>query len=140
MSGPSLPEALAQLRAAIERDFPGFVPARLTVRSLDDQVIHLPIPRGAPAAPVPAPETASSQEEHYAPFVATPFQEAILRALDGKALRTDALGARVGDRGRLYKPGGLRELQERGMVCNHPRLGHYRPDVPPPQLAEAEGE
>ncbi len=30
-------------------------------------------------------------------FVPTPFQQAILDALEGKALRTDALGAAVGD-------------------------------------------
>ena len=40
-------------------------------------------------------------------FVPSPFQEAILEALDGKALKTQALGAAAGDKSRLYKPHGL---------------------------------
>ena len=68
-------------------------------------------------------------------FVLTPFQEAIMEALEGKALRTRPLGAAAGDPSRLYKKGGLTELRERGLVKHHPRLGFFRPDAPPEQLA-----
>lgn len=68
-------------------------------------------------------------------FVATPFQRAILKALAGKAMRTDDLAAKVGDRRRLFRdPGGLPELQEHDKVRHHPRLGFYRPDDPPAEL------
>jgi hypothetical protein len=73
-----------------------------------------------------------------AAFVLTPFQQDILDALDGKALRTDALGHAVGDRSRLFRrPGGIHELRERGFVHHHHRLGFYRPDAPPPELCPA---
>jgi hypothetical protein len=58
-----------------------------------------------------------------------------LVALDGKALRTDALAAKTGsDRRRLSKPGRLKELQDRGLVARHDRLGFYRPDAMPAAL------
>jgi hypothetical protein len=69
------------------------------------------------------------------PFVCTVFQESILQALEGKALRTDALGAAVGDRSRLYKPGGIKELRDAGLVGHHPRLGFYSMTAPPAELA-----
>ena len=58
------------------------------------------------------------------PFVPTPFQQGILRALDGKALRTDALGAIVGgqvptlsegrpERAARTRPKGVREKVSR---------------------------
>jgi hypothetical protein len=68
------------------------------------------------------------------PFVPTPFQKAILSALDGVALRTDALAGKVGDRRRLFKPGGIKELMALGLVKNHRRLGYYRPDARPTEL------
>lgn len=71
-------------------------------------------------------------------FVPTAFQQDILKALDGKALRTDALAAKVGDRRRLFKdPGGLPELQEHGLVSHNRRVGYYRPDSLPPELTQA---
>lgn len=69
-----------------------------------------------------------------------PFQRGILQALQGRALRTDALAAEVGDRSRLFRPGGLAELRDRGLVDHHPRLGYYRPDALPPELTEAANE
>jgi hypothetical protein len=69
-------------------------------------------------------------------FVPSPFQDSILAALEGRALRTDALGGAVGDRSRLFKPHGLKELREQGLVGWHSRLGFYRVDAPPPQLSE----
>jgi hypothetical protein len=65
----------------------------------------------------------------------TPVQEAILEALDGAAMRADELGAVIGDKRRLYHPGGIKELREQGLVDLHRQLGYYRPDSPPPQLA-----
>lgn len=68
------------------------------------------------------------------PFVPSPFQAGILKVLDGKAMRTDALGAAVGDRSRLFKDNGIAELREKGLVAHHPRLGFFRPDAPPAEL------
>lgn len=71
-----------------------------------------------------------------APFAPTDFQTRILDALDGRALRTDALAGEVGDRRALFRhPGGLRELKEQGLVESHPRRGYFRPDAPPPELS-----
>ncbi len=81
--------------------------------------------RAPPTEPPPAPPD----------FVPTAFQEAVLAALEGRALRNDALAREVGERSRLFRhPGGLRELRERGWVAHHPRMGFYRPDAPPEQL------
>jgi hypothetical protein len=79
--------------------------------------------------------TACAREAESSPFVPTAFQQDILDALEGKALRTDALAARVGDRSRLFRhPGGLKELQEQGRVAHHKRLGYYSVESPPPGL------
>ena len=32
----------------------------------------------------------------------------------------------------FYKPGGLKELRDRGLVAHKPGVGYYRPDAPPP--------
>jgi hypothetical protein len=73
-------------------------------------------------------------------FVPNAFQKAILKALTGTALRTDALAAKVGDRRRLFREkGGLVELQERGKVKHNERLGFYRPDDPPDELRAEPG-
>jgi hypothetical protein len=87
-----------------------------------------------PAFRLPVPEP---PPERKLPFVPTPLQEGILEALKGKALRTDALANKVGcHRNQLFqRPGGLHELREHGMVDNHHRIGYYRPDAPPPELA-----
>lgn len=71
-------------------------------------------------------------------FVPNPTQEAILTALQGKGLRTDALASKCDcNRRSLFKdPGGIPELQEEGLVAHHPRVGYYRPDAPPPNLSQ----
>jgi hypothetical protein len=69
------------------------------------------------------------------PFEPSAFQQAILDALDGKALRTDDLGAAVKDRSRLFKAHGLPELRERGLIDHSKRCGYFRPDAPPEELA-----
>ncbi len=70
-------------------------------------------------------------------FVPNCIQEAILAALNGKALRSDALAHKAGySKGNIYRePGGLPELQRRGLVSHHKRLGYFRPDALPPELS-----
>jgi hypothetical protein len=74
-----------------------------------------------------------------ATFLPTPTQQDILAALDGRALRTDALAHRAdcNRRSLFHDPGGLPELQRRGLVAHHRRIGFYRPDAPPPELGRA---
>jgi len=59
-----------------------------------------------------------------------------MRALDGVALRTDKLAAIVGGKRDRLDKDGLVPLQRQGLVCSHRRLGFYRPDAPPEELAE----
>lgn len=69
-------------------------------------------------------------------FVPSAFQKGILKALAGVALRTDALCAAVkSDHPRLFRKGGIKELQAHGLVDHHESIGYYRPDEPPPDLA-----
>lgn len=72
-------------------------------------------------------------------FIPTPLQEAILAALSGKGLRTDALLMKCDcSRSQLFaERGGLPELQSEGLVAHHPRVGYYRVDSPPPNVANA---
>lgn len=67
-------------------------------------------------------------------FVPTHLQRQILDALNGRGLRKDLLAAEVcaGDAPRLYKPGGLKELKDLGLVENKRGVGYYRTDAPPP--------
>jgi hypothetical protein len=66
-------------------------------------------------------------------FVPTPMQKAILKALEGRALKKDPLANEVcaGEGRTLYKPGGIRELRGRGLVAHKDGVGFYRPDAPP---------
>lgn len=86
------------------------------------------------ARPVCLPLVAMATSVPPTPFEPNEMQDAILEALDGKALRTDDLAAKAGyERRRLFKkPGGLAQLQEQGLVANDPARGYYRPDAPPP--------
>jgi hypothetical protein len=89
------------------------------------------------------------EEYHPSKLVPNKFQRAILFFLDKRALRTGALadelaslaGAPYGKdpRRRLFKPRGLLELKESGLVKNHPKVGFYRPDAPPPELKKILG-
>ena len=74
-------------------------------------------------------------------FIPNPLQEAILAALRGKAMRTDALINKTdSSRRQIFKnPGGIPELQEEGLVAHHPRVGYYRPDDPPQNVAQVIG-
>lgn len=66
-------------------------------------------------------------------FVPTPIQEAILKALDGRGMKKQALADIVcnGHGSRLYRSGGIGELKSREMVLNKRGVGYYRPDRPP---------
>jgi hypothetical protein len=112
---------------------------RITIRTESGIRIWVDVPQRRPKAPSPEPE-ASTQNLPLGRFVPTPFQKGLLHALEGLALRTDALAAKVGSRRKLFThPGGLRELQEQALIAHHKRLGYYRPDAPPPELLDAGG-
>jgi hypothetical protein len=70
------------------------------------------------------------------PFVPNDFQHAILKALDGRALKKQPLAEEVcgGEGSRLYRPGGLKELMNAGKVSHKHRLRYFRPDALPPPL------
>jgi hypothetical protein len=122
----SLETILQQLGQHLDRVFHVRVGrVEFFVEGQQDPVFRLPLP-----APEPVPR-----------FVPNALQEAILEALDGRALRTDGLAERVDvSRSQLFiKPtGGLHELREHGLIDNHPRLGYYRPSAPPPELSRPE--
>jgi hypothetical protein len=113
---------------------------RITIRLQSGIRIRVDVPAG----PLPEPFPEQPAAEPAGRFVPTPFQKGILQALHGQALRTDDLARKVGNRRKLFiHPGGLRELQEHGLVAHHKRLGYFRPDAPPPALrddAESPGE
>ena len=72
------------------------------------------------------------------PFVPTACQEAILLALEGRALRQTGLERETGfDRKQLHRKNGLNELRSKNLVRLHPRLGYYRPDAPPSEIIAA---
>lgn len=75
------------------------------------------------------------------PFIQTPLQAAILRALNGKALKKQPLADVVckGDGTALYRHGDLKELRDLGRVHHKPRVGFFRPDAPPPDSAAPPG-
>jgi len=65
-----------------------------------------------------------------------PLQKQILVALDGRAMKKMELAKAVcgsEDYGNyLYRPGGLMELREKGLVDLKRGVGFFRPDRPPP--------
>jgi hypothetical protein len=67
-------------------------------------------------------------------FIPNDFQWAILKALQGRALKKQQLAAEVcgGEGTRLYRKGGIKELMAARKVANKPRFGYYRPDALPP--------
>lgn len=109
--------------------YPGTRPTKLRVQLNDGEWISTPVPC------TPDKATATVDVEDDLPFVPNPFQRGVLKVLEGRAMRTDQLGDAVGNRNRLFKPGGLKELRDAGMVNSHPQLGYFRPDAPPPELS-----
>lgn len=82
---------------------------------------------------------ANGRQVHYSrlpnsAFVPTPLQAAILKALNGSALKKQPLALEVcgGEGTRLYKPGGINELRAEGLVDHRNGVGYFRPDAPPP--------
>lgn len=134
----SLPDALEPLRQWILANVGGH-PAKVVIHLHDGRKVQLPFPPQQMASPAPpAPPAAEAPEPVWVPSA---FQKAILAALAGKALKMTLLGAAVADARRLKDSRALPELVERGLVELHPRLGYYRPDAPPPELAgEDSGE
>jgi hypothetical protein len=110
---------------------PGVAAVRVKITLTQGKPLRVAMP---PGWTVPA----HAQEKAFIP---TDVQERILIALEGRALTTDALAAAAGvDRSTPFKhPGGLKELREHGLVRHTPRLGFWRPDAPPPELAGEEG-
>lgn len=102
------------------------------------QVSHLQVFFVNEAVPYTLPVGGMEAPPPQEVFVPNEVQAGVLAALEGKALTTDALAAKVPcDRRQLFrKPGGLEELKGQGLIRNHPRLGYYRPDAPPPELTE----
>jgi hypothetical protein len=74
-------------------------------------------------------------------FIPSELQERILEVLDQKALTLDTLVLKLQvDRSTLHR-NGIKELMQRGLICNHRRVGgYYRPDAPPPQYADKLGK
>lgn len=135
LSNPDITDVLSVVRAYILSRLPGEVPEELVVKLASGRRFTSPVPAPGVELPQRRSELGSGREPAE-PFIPTPYQQAILEALEGKALRTDGLANLVGDRSRLFRhPGGLKELQEQGLVAHHKRLGFYRPDVPPEELA-----
>lgn len=74
-------------------------------------------------------------------FVPTAFQSSILKALQGRALKKMPLAAMVcggEENGNLlYRPGGIVELRQCGLVDHKHGVGFYRPDSPPKESVAA---
>jgi hypothetical protein len=120
----------AAVQAFLTELYPGEAAEAITIRFADPRRrgITLPVPLALPA-----------REPEEKPFIPSVPQRAILEALEGRAYRTDALSAKARlPRSQIFrKPkGGLAELQEQGLVEHHDRVGYYRPDAPPPELAD----
>jgi hypothetical protein len=132
----SLSDLLWAIRCYVLREVPGDCPIHVRILLQSGRHISHPIACLPPPAARDGLSRVEDQEtEQSVPWVPTAFQAAILDALEGRALRADALGAEVGDRSRLYRhPGGIRELRDRGLVMHHPRRGYYRPDAPPEEM------
>ncbi len=104
-------------------------------------------PSDIAASPKPAADKLRDLEGRFVPNA---YQIKILDLLDGKSLSSDAIARRLGiDKRQLFKKtsgkghvtfGYLDELKEQGVVGHHDRLGYFRPDRPPLELREDEGD
>jgi hypothetical protein len=74
------------------------------------------------------------------PFIPTAFQERLLKLLKYNSLTADKLEGKLCiDRKNLYKR-GINPLKERGLIVPNRRFGYFRPDFPPPKIAEFIGK
>ena len=135
-------DLFAAIRRWLAVNYPGDAPQefRLTLRS--GRRLLLPID--------PHPTQAQMKPTVYLggedgpvtpkPFTPTDAQQAMLDALAGRILTTDAWAhAADVDRRTLFKhPGGKRELEEQGLIKHIKGRGFYRPDEPPEDLENTE--
>lgn len=127
----TIEEAAEVLREFVAHHYPGRTLTELKLLFNDGKKMNYLLPAG----PILVQTSPDQNRTNGDSFVPTTFQEEVLAALEGRALRTDALGNAVGDRSRLFRnPGGLKELRKYNLVKHHPRLGYYRPDAPPEEL------
>jgi hypothetical protein len=142
MSAPHSPLSLVlrDLARVVRESFPGSGPIDdVKIAFRNGKKLQLPVfDGGGTGADAELTEAGDSPVGLAAAFVPNALQCDVLTALDGKALRTDALVVRIGcERSQLFKkPGGIQELREQGLVDNHPRVGYFRPDAPPAELVE----
>lgn len=81
---------------------------------------------------------ADTLEELKTSYIETPQDRAILEALNGKALRTDALITQSHiDRTTLFRR--IKILKKIGKIMHRKELGYFRPDALPPQLRDQVG-
>ena len=95
-----------------------------------------------PLLGLPAPsrgEDAPNNTREPNPFIPTPFQERVLKALDKKMRTASQLQADLGGihRQDLYDR-GITPLMKAGRILNlkRPGGGYFRKDAPPPKIAE----
>jgi hypothetical protein len=69
------------------------------------------------------------------PFIPTARQRKILALLKGKAKKLAQLATILKVKEPTLCNRYLRELREQGLVVHNKRIGYYRPDAPPPELA-----
>jgi hypothetical protein len=98
--------------------------------------------RSCPGDEIPVTEndvTFSSRPATEELFVPGTLHKAILKALNGRALRKEALAeaCRV-DPSRLYRAGALPELIALKIVQHQRHVGYFRPDVPPADTVKVE--
>jgi len=92
-------------------------------------------PTGPPQPAVPT--EARPDDNEAGPIKAAPILNdtllGILKALEGKSMRVDALAHIVtgGETTRLYRDGMKTVLEKEGLIILDRRIGWYRPDKPP---------
>lgn len=149
LPAPDNDSLLSTVRAWAARWYPGCPLISITIRL---EGVRVPIRLGERLGVIPSlhtiavpdhlahqiPDHLAQQTDDWEP---NEFQATILGLLEYRALRSDALWRELGcDRSRIWKKGGIKELEEHGLVhLDHSdkRLGYYRTDCPPAELAEA---
>jgi hypothetical protein len=69
------------------------------------------------------------------PFIPTARQRKILELLDGKTKKLAQLADKLSVGQSTLVGRDLKELHEQGPIEHSKRIGYYRPDAPPPELA-----